>query len=98
MTGPQPRASRPVSSLLPRWPRSETSAEASTTSPQSAQTISPRMSSRVRCIDPHSGQTSSLGGATTAVAAAGAGAGWAAERAFLRAVDEREEREDEEVA
>ncbi len=61
MTGPQPRASRPVSSLLPRWPRSETNAEASTTRPQSAQTISPRISSRVRWDEPHSGHASSAG-------------------------------------
>jgi len=66
MTGPQPRASRPVSSFDPRCPRSLTSALWSTTRPQSAQTISPRISSRIRWEEPQLGQTSAAGLAGTA--------------------------------
>ncbi len=68
MTGPQPRASRPVSSFDPRWPRSLTSALWSTTRPQSAHTISPRISSRMRWEEPQLGQTSAAGLAGTASA------------------------------
>jgi hypothetical protein len=56
-----------VSSFDPRCPRSLTSALWSTTSPQSAQTISPRISSRIRWEEPQLGQTSAAGFAGAAV-------------------------------